>query len=100
MSGKGGAVYILTNQTHTVLYTGVTSDLMFRIKEHRELPYPKSFTAKYKVYKLIYFSIFFDIEEAIAEEKRIKGGSRNKKLALIIGMNPQWNDLWEEVKQW
>ena len=100
MNGKGGAVYILTNRTHTVLYTGVTADLIFRIIEHRERSYPKSFTAKYKVHKLVYYNIFFDIEEAIAEEKRIKGGSRKKKLALIDGMNPEWKDLWEDVKEW
>lgn len=100
MNGRGGAVYILTNQTHTVLYTGVTSDLIFRIKEHKEIRYPKSFTAKYKTHKLVYYDMFFDIEEAIAEEKRIKGGSRKKKVALINSLNPNWKDLWEEVKQW
>jgi len=97
---QGGAVYILTNKNHTVLYTGVTSDLLFRIKEHKEKAYNKSFTAKYNVDKLVYYYMFTSIEEAISEEKRIKGGSRDKKIQLINSMNPQWIDLWEEIKEW
>lgn len=90
---RGGAVYIMTNENHTVLYTGVTSDLLFRIKEHKEKVYPNSFTAKYRVNKLVYYNFFSSIEEAIAEEKRIKGGSRAKKIKLIETMNPAGEDL-------
>ncbi|KQB99507.1 GIY-YIG nuclease family protein [Pedobacter sp. Hv1] len=97
---RGGAVYIITNYTQTTLYTGVTSELLFRIKEHREKIYPNSFSAKYKLTRLVYFCFYQTIDEAIAEEKRIKGGSRAKKIKLIQDMNPDWRVLWEEVKEW
>ena len=88
-------VYILTNKYHTVLYTGVTSDLYNRILEHKYRDNP-GFTSKYNVHKLVYFEAFEDINQAIAREKQIKGGSRQKKLDLINSMNPDWTDLWEE----
>ena len=87
-------VYILTNKHHTVLYTGVTSDLYTRVIEHRTKVYP-GFTAKYNVHKLVYFEQFGDVNDAIAREKQIKGGSRQKKIDLINSQNPGWNDLWE-----
>ena len=93
----GGYVYIVTNYTNTVLYTGVTSDLKVRILEHRDKVYPTSFTAKYNCNKLVYFAEFMSIEDAIAEEKRIKGCSRAYKISLIEKMNPQWTDLFNEV---
>ena len=92
---KGGCVYILTNKNHTTLYTGVTSDLFSRTVEHREKKYPNSFTSKYNTYKLVYYEAFHSIEEAIAGEKQIKGGSRKKKISLINKMNPEWKDLFE-----
>ena len=94
---KGGAVYILTNQSDNVLYTGVTSNLSVRISEHIEKKHARSFTAKYNVNKLVYYRGFHTIEEAIAEEKRIKGGSRNKKIKLIEPINPNWKDLLAEL---
>ena len=94
---KGGAVYILTNKYNNVLYTGVTSNLKSRIYEHKIKKYPKSFTARYNINKLVYYCGFHSIEEAIAEEKRIKGGSRNKKIELIESLNPNWNDLFNKV---
>ncbi|MGV3547962.1 MAG: GIY-YIG nuclease family protein [Pedobacter sp.] len=97
---RGGVVYILTNYTHTTLYTGVTSDLLFRMIEHREKLFPNSFSSMYNVNKLVYFFSYSSIEEAIAEEKRIKGGSRSKKIKLIEKLNPEWKDLWEDVKAW
>ena len=97
---KGGVVYILTTKKNTALYTGVTSDLYSRIVEHRERKHPKSFTAKYNINKLVYFEGFHSIEEAITREKQIKAGSRQKKIDLIESMNPEWNDLFEEVKNW
>jgi putative endonuclease len=94
-------VYIITNQNQTVLYTGVTSDLIKRVQEHKASIYFTSFTAKYKVYKLVYYNLFSSIEDAIAEEKRIKGGSRQKKIELIQSINPEWEDLWiKEVSKW
>jgi len=97
---KGGAVYIMTNKKRTTLYTGVTSDLYSRVVEHKKKVYPRSFTAKYNCEELVYFEAFNSIEEAIAREKQIKGGSRDKKIALIEAMNPAWKDLFEEVKGW
>lgn len=96
----GGAVYIITNIHNQVLYTGVTSDLLNRIYRHREKFFQKSFTAKYDATKLVYYKLFSAIEEAIAEEKRIKGGCRKQKINLINSMNPEWNDLWEEISKW
>ncbi len=98
--GKGGAVYILTNKYNTTLYVGVTSDLYSRILEHRSKCNPKSFTARYNIFKLVYFESFHSIEEAILREKQIKAGSRKKKEQLINGINPEWEDLFDEVSNW
>jgi len=76
---RGGCVYILTNFDNNVLYIGVTSELFFRAKEHREKLHVKSFTAKYNLFKLVYFKQFMTIEEAIAEEKRLKNWKGNGK---------------------
>ena len=96
---RGGYVYILTNKNNTVLYTGVTSNLNNRVNEHREGKFASSFTNKYKCHKLVFYEGFARIEDAIAREKQIKGGSRAKKIALINGINPQWNDLLSEVDE-
>jgi putative endonuclease len=88
-----GYVYIMANNNNTVLYTGVTSDLKVRVKEHREKRYPGSFTARYNIVKLVYFERFTCIAEAIKREKQIKGGSRKKKVELINRGNPEWEDL-------
>lgn len=97
---RGGCVYILTNINNTTLYTGVTSDLRKRINQHKNKIYINSFTAKYKLDKLVYFEGFHYIEEAIAREKQIKGGSRKNKEALINSLNPTWKDLYQEVMEW
>ena len=89
--------YILTNKTHTVLYTGVTSDLVKRIWQHRNHIFPKSFTSRYKVCKLIYFECSSDINAAIWREKKIKGKTRKNKIKLISTTNPDWNDLAREI---
>ena len=83
-------VYILTNKHKTVLYTGVTSNIRQRLKEHIEKAYPNSFTSKYNVYYLIYFEKFGWIQEAIAREKEIKNLNRAKKEKLINEFNPKW----------
>jgi putative endonuclease len=87
-------VYILTNSRHTVLYTGVTNDLLRRVAEHRD-PGFKGFTHRYNVSQLVYYEEFGDSSAPIAREKQIKGGSRAKKIALIAGMNPGWRDLFD-----
>ena len=97
---KGGCIYILTNKNHTTLYTGVTSDLVSRIIEHREKIYPGSFTSRYNITELVYYELFHSIEEAIDREKQIKGGSRAAKEKLINSFNPEWKDLFDEIKKW
>jgi putative endonuclease len=94
---KGGAVYILTNHRNTTLYTGVTSDIIKRLYQHRNGVYKYNFTSKYSVTKLVYYEVFLNIEDAIAREKQIKGGSRMKKENLILSTNPNWLDLSMEV---
>ena len=88
-------VYIMTNKNNTVLYTGVTNDLARRAWEHREKQV-KGFTSRYNITKLVYYEIFGDAYNAIAREKQIKGGSREKKLDLVDSVNPDWNDLYNE----
>ncbi|WP_295125691.1 GIY-YIG nuclease family protein [uncultured Chitinophaga sp.] len=100
MNGKGGYVYIISNKARTVLYTGVTADLYARIIDHRDKKYHGSFTARYGAGVLLYYNFFSSIEEAIAEEKRIKGGSRQAKINLINEMNPEWRDLFPDVEEW
>ena len=90
----------MTNQHHTTLYTGVTADLIARVQEHQSRKDPKSFTARYNLTKLVYYEVYASIGEAIQREKQIKGGSRKKKETLIERMNPNWDDLWKEVRQW
>ncbi|MFN8296325.1 MAG: GIY-YIG nuclease family protein [Chitinophagales bacterium] len=97
---RGACVYILTNKNNTTLYTGVTSDLQRRIVEHKTHYYPKSFTARYNLTKLVYFESYSSVEEAIQIEKRIKAGSRIKKEELINSINPKWDDLYVEVEKW
>ena|ERR1700722_8487777 len=97
---RGGAVYIMTNEYQTTLYTGVTSDLKRRVYEHKNNFYPDSYTSKYKTYKLVYYEGFHRIEEAIGREKQIKAGSRKRKMELIKNFNPEWRDLYEDVLKW
>ncbi|MBD1393110.1 GIY-YIG nuclease family protein [Mucilaginibacter glaciei] len=85
-------VYIITNNSNNVYYTGVTSDLKNRVLEHKG-KIKTGFTAKYQCGKLVYFETFQWVDDAIAREKQIKAGSRKKKTDLIIGQNPDWNDL-------
>jgi putative endonuclease len=96
---RGGCVYIITNKLNKVLYTGVTSDMINRIWEHKNKTYPNSFTSKYNCDKLVYYFFYSHIEEAIAAEKLIKGSSREYKKQLITSLNPEWKDLYQELKE-
>ncbi len=87
-------VYIMTNAQHTVLYTGITNDLLRRVLEHRS-GNGSMFTKKYKVHKLVYFEAGDNVNVAIAREKQIKSGSRQKKEDLINELNPKWEDLFD-----
>lgn len=83
---------MVANKVNTVLYTGVTNDLVRRVWEHKQKVY-KGFSAKYECNKLVYYEEFQWIQDAIQREKQLKGGSRQKKINLIIAENPSWNDL-------
>jgi putative endonuclease len=85
-----GDAFIMTNKTHSVLYVGVSSDIIGRVWQHKNKVYPNSFTAKYNCDKLVYYYFYSHIEEAIATEKAIKGGNRKNKINLINSLNPKW----------
>ncbi len=95
---KQPAIYIITNASHKTLYTGVTSNLVQRIYQHKNKMID-GFSAKYNCNKLVYFEIFTDMENAILREKQIKGGSRQKKIDLIEKLNPKWLDLYDDICQ-
>ena len=94
---KQGFVYILFNKRNGTLYTGVTSDLIKRMYQHKNKVAKKSFTGEHNVMKLGYFEESDSITDAIVREKQIKSWSRDKKVALITSMNPDWDDLYERL---
>ncbi len=89
-------VYIMANTNNNVLYTGVTNDLKRRVYEHKN-GLGGVFTKKYNVDKLVYYEAGRDIRTAIAREKQIKGGSRQRKIDLVNSLNPEWRDLYDEI---
>ena len=94
---KGAYVYILSNKRNGTLYTGVTSNLVKRIFEHKE-KVVNGFFAKYNLDLLVYYEEWWSIEEAIQREKQLKAGNRKKKLSLIESINPDWKDLSEYLE--
>ncbi len=95
-SSKKPAIYILANKRNGTLYTGVTSDLIQRIHQHKE-KITGGFSKKYGCANLVYFEMHETMKAAITREKQIKSGSRNKKLFLIETKNPEWQDLYNEI---
>ena len=93
---KHPAVYIMASKRNGTLYTGVTSNLGQRAWQHRE-GVGDGFTKRYKCKLLVWFEPADTMDVAIGREKQIKGGSRAKKLALIEGLNPMWQDLFGQV---
>jgi predicted GIY-YIG superfamily endonuclease len=93
---RAPCVYIMASKRNGTLYTGVTSNLARRAYEHREGLTPGS-TTRYGCKRLVFYEHYERIDEAIAREKQIKGGSRAKKVALIEAMNPEWRDLYETL---
>ena len=89
-------VYMMTNTRNTVVYVGVTSDLVRRIAEHKA-GIGSHFTATYHCDKLVYFEHGTDIMGAIQREKQIKNRNRAWKNDLINQMNPTWQDLSESI---
>ncbi len=94
---KQGYVYILANKRNGTLYTGVTSDLIKRIWQHKN-HVVDGFTDKYNVDKLVYYEVFDSMEIAISREKELKGKLRQKKINLINSFNPRWCDLYDEIR--
>ena len=90
-------VYIMTNKNCTVLYTGITNNLVRRVYEHKNHLDKDSFTAKYKVTRLVYFEETSDVKAAIEREKQIKSWNRDRKTSLIMDMNPKWIDLYSRI---
>ena len=93
---KQPCVYILTNRRNGTLYTGVTSDLLKRVWEHKN-KIMRGFTAKYGLDRLVWYECHETMESAIMREKAIKSLKRSWKLKAIEAMNPEWRDLYEEL---
>jgi putative endonuclease len=89
-------VYIMTNRHNAVLYTGVTSKLKERVYQHKE-KLAEGFTKRYNICRLVYFEVVDDPETAITREKKIKAGSRQRKIDLVNSMNPGWADLYDKI---
>ena len=85
-------VYILTNRPRGVLYTGVTSDPVRRLHQHR-VGAGSEFAHRYRLHRVVYIEATSDPRSAIAREKQIKGWVRRKKIRLIEAVNPEWRDL-------
>jgi putative endonuclease len=95
---RGAFIYILTDDDRTKLYIGVTYRLVREIIGHREKSNPRSYTARYKLFRLVYFEYFNRIEAAVKELESIRRGSREEKVARIEAMNPGWQDLFDFVR--
>jgi putative endonuclease len=93
---KYGYVYIMTNKSNSVVYTGITSSLARRVYEHKN-GLCEGFTKKYNITKLVYFECYGLVTDAIAREKYIKGKSRKFKYALVSSKNPNWDDWSTEI---
>ena len=94
---RGGCICMMSSPNNNTIHTGVTSNLLKRVQEHKAKTHELSFTAKYNCIKSGYYPFFSTIEEAIAEEKRIKGENRKQKENLIHDINPEWKDMWFEL---
>jgi putative endonuclease len=96
---RGAYVYMLMNKNNTVIYIGVTTDLVFRVSQHKEM-LEEGFTKRYMVTKLVYYEYFDLLVEAIVREKQLKSGSRQRKLNLISKNNMDYRDLYNDIMDW
>jgi putative endonuclease len=93
---KQPAVYILASRRNGTLYIGVTSNLIARVRQHKN-DVVEGFTDRYAVHTLVYFELHAEMAQAIAREKQLKRWKRAWKLAMIERHNPEWRDLWDEI---
>jgi len=93
---KSPCVYILANKRNGTLYTGVTSDLLKRVAQHKSGAI-KGFAKQYDCKSLVWYEVYDDMTNAIQREKQIKAGSRIKKVSLIESQNPDWSDLYDSI---
>jgi predicted GIY-YIG superfamily endonuclease len=92
---KHPAAYIMASKRNGTLYTGATSDLAMRARQHRQAA--GGFTARHGCKMLVWYELHEDMIAATARERQIKAGSRRKKLALIEANNPNWQDLFDSI---
>ena len=93
---KQPCVYLLASRRNGTLYTGVTSDLIQRVWQHKN-DLVEGFTRRYGVHRLVWYELYDTMETAIAREKAIKEWKRTWKIRLIEGFNPEWADLYESL---
>lgn len=96
MSERGGWIYVLTNRPNGTLYIGVTNNLSRRVWEHREGLYP-GFARRYGLRRLVYYEHHDDTRNAIQRETSLKRWPRAWKVRMILGSNPNWDDLYETL---
>jgi putative endonuclease len=97
MYEKNPFVYIMASGRNGTLYIGVTSNLIQRVWQHKHDK--KGFTGRYEIFDLVYFEQHVSMEAAILREKQIKEWKRQWKMRLIEEMNPEWKDLWENLRR-
>ena len=93
---KQPCVYILASKKNGTLYVGVTSNLTVRVWQHKH-EVVEGFTQRYGIHNLVWYEVHPNMQSAIMREKQLKKGSRQRKIDLIVEMNPQWRDLYAEV---
>ena len=93
---KKAAVYILANKKNGTLYVGVTSDIIKRVWQHKNNFCP-GFTYKYNIDRLVWYELHQNMDAAISREKALKNWKRQWKIEVIEEINPQWNDLYEQL---
>ena len=89
-------IYILSDLLHNVLFVGVTTDLKKKVSQHKQGAF-EDFAKRFKVNHLVYYEVTADSLDAITREIQLKDYSRKKKIGLIEGINPRWEDLFNKI---
>ena len=89
-------VYILASKKNGTLYVGVTSNVPARVWQHKN-DVVEGFSQRYGIHNLVWYEVHPNMQSAIMREKQLKKGSRQRKIDLIVEMNPQWRDLYPEI---